>query len=309
MEADDLFRPEAVEHHRKSAPFGELLSLSNKWPTWTLSLLLALVFVAMPFLVLTRITLYARGPAIVHAVERTELTAKTQSVIAAVDVLPGALVTSGDVLVHFEAASEKANLKSAQSRLDSALVRLLVTPLDTGNRLALSSLRAEQEVASDQLLDRVLRAPCDGVVGHIRVRLGQSVAAGDVILSIARDTSSFVVSALLPGNKRPILKPGQRMRVVLNGYDTALPELSTDTIDNEVIDAQEGRRLLRAPSLAAMPMEGSVVAVTARVTRSAFVANGNDYQLYDGMIGRAEVETSSTSLMGALLGMKVGGWR
>jgi pyruvate/2-oxoglutarate dehydrogenase complex dihydrolipoamide acyltransferase (E2) component len=53
-----------------------------------------------------------------------------------------------------------------------------------------------------------VRAPVAGVVSDVRIHPGQQLLPGEVILSIVGEDARFEVVAMLPGHRRPLLKPG-----------------------------------------------------------------------------------------------------
>ena len=60
----------------------------------------------------------------------------------------------------------------------------------------------------------MIRARSDGMIGDVKVRIGQLVAPGDIVASITGDVGSLEVIALMPGEDRPRLAPGMTLLAV-----------------------------------------------------------------------------------------------
>ena len=57
-------------------------------------------------------------------------------------------------------------------------------PGDGGLRQTVGSLRVQKERAAARLEERLIRAPHAGTVSDVRIRQGQALSAGDVVLSL-----------------------------------------------------------------------------------------------------------------------------
>ena len=297
-EAFSLFREEAVGHHAEGlAEHGDVLRLSPRWLPWTYWMLLVLLVVGLLFSTVFQLREWAGGPAVVQIEGNRDLTANSAGVVTRVEVMPGDRVQAGQELVRFYGAREVAELQRIEQELELQLLNRLRNPSDRGAEMALIQLRSQRRLAEAQLAERSLRAPFDGGVADLRVRPGQSVGPGDIVLSLVSETTEPTVVALLPGHYRPLLEPGMRLRFEVQGYEYAYLELTIDNVGAEVVGPVEAQRYLGPALAGVVPVPGPVVFVEARLPGTTFEASGKSYTLHDGMYGRAEAPVRSDRIL------------
>ncbi len=301
MTDDSIFRKEALEYHVGSRTEGEVLMMLPGWARWTYRLLLALLVAAALFLAFASVSQYSEGPAVIRSGDRAGVTSAVGGVVASVPVTSGDTVRAGDPLVALRSAAETAQVASVEREFESALVRMLADPLDRAARQSVASLRTEKDLLSAQLNERLIRAPVDGTVGDIRVRVGQVVSPGDILVSIAREPKRFSVMVLMPGRQRPELAKGQNLRLELAGYSYVYHDLMIERVDDEVIGPQEVRRTLGREVADAIAVTGPVVVVHATLPTTSFETGGRTYQYYDGMQGIARARVRSERLLNTLV--------
>ncbi|HEX9945530.1 MAG TPA: GAF domain-containing protein [Thermoanaerobaculia bacterium] len=302
LPAAALFREEAVEHHQVGLRSeGDVLRVDPGWMRWTYRLLVAALVAGLLFSLLARVREYAAGPAVVRLGGRTDLTATGEGTVTQVDVAPGQRVEPGRLLVRFYGAREAAELARLDREFELQLINRLRDPSDAGAESALISLRAERELARARLAEREVRAPAAGVVSDIHVRPGQHIAPGQSLLSLARGQGKPEVIAFVPGEYRPLLKPGMPLRLELQGYRYAYRHLIVDSVGDEVVGPAEAQRYLGAEIADAVQFTGPVVRVSARLASDTFEADGRVRRYHDGMLGRAEVRVRSERVLVALV--------
>jgi len=294
-----LFRKEALEHHLGYQHEGEVLRLTPRWTTWTFGLLVTVFVVAVAYSVLGTMDEYATGVAIVQVEGRSELHARQPGIVAAVEVQPGQRVAAGQVLVRFH--GDVAEMDRLDQEFDLQLMKTLANPADEAARQSLTGLRAARELARQRLEERLIRATEAGVVSDVRIRPGQNLNAGDAVLSIVTSDASFKVTAILPGQYRPRLKPGMKLRIEMSGYHYAYREITIESIGDEVVGPAEIRRTLGPELGDTLPISGPVVLVTARLPSRTFTAQGREYAYFEGMQGSAEARVGSESIAAALI--------
>jgi GAF domain-containing protein len=300
--AESLFREKAVEHHQDGLRGeGDLLRADPRWMRWTYRLLLSVVLTGLLFSLLFKVREYASGPAVVRLGGRTDLTATTDGTVSAVEVRPGQRVETGRLLVRFHGTREAAELERIEREFELQLIARLRNPSDTGAERSLLSLRAERELARSRLAEREMRAPRAGLVSDIRVRPGQRIAPGQVLLSLAGEGGEPSVLALLPGQYRPLIKPGMQLRLELRGYQYMYQHLEVASVSNEVIGPGEARRYLGEEIADAVPLDGPVVLVAARLPSQTFEVEGKVRRYHDGMWGQAEVRVRAERVLVALV--------
>ena len=298
----EIFRDEALEHH--AAPGvreGDWLRLAPRWTSATLWLLVGMVALFLGFAAVSSIGEYSTGPAVVRLAGRTEVTASQAGPVTAVEVRPGDRVSAGQVLVRFQNAREAAELARIEREWELQLVERLRDLSSGAPSQALIGLRAERDLARARLDERVVRAPRAGIVGDLRCRRDQHVAAGDILLSLTGTDAQPTLVAVLPGEHRPLLRAGMPLSLELRGYAHAPQRLVVAVVADEVVGPEEAKRLLGPEVANAIPLNGPLVRVEARFPSAAFEADGKQYVLHDGMWGAAEVRVRDESLLAALV--------
>lgn len=288
-----IFRREALQHYAHGDAEGALLQLTPGWARFSYWMLLAVLAFALAYAFAGRVHEYAAGPAIVRVDGRLDLTARLDGTVATVSVQPGQHVVEGQPLVQLFTEQERAQLESLQQEFDLELLKELRDPGDQAARTNLSSLRAQRELATAKLAERLIRAPHDGVVSDVRVRPGGHLGVGDVILTLVNDDATLSLVALLPGRYRPMLHPGMPLRFELTGYRYEYRDLAIDSVGDEVVGPTEARRYL-GPGLGdIVTIDEPVVLVHARLPSRQFTSNGEEFHYFDGQPAMAQARVRS----------------
>jgi biotin carboxyl carrier protein len=300
----DLFRKEALDHHIRAADTQqEPLMISPAWTRWTYWTLLAMLVAALVYSLVGEVHEYAQGLAVVWMGDRTDVTANAPGTVAAVDVGAGARVQQEQVLVRFHQAQEAAERARIEQEFRLQLINRLRDPSDPGAEQALLALRAQRELAMAQLEERYLRAPVAGTVSDVRVRPGEYLAPGQVVLSIVREDekSQPTLVVLMPGEYRPQIKRGMPMRFEIAGYRYAYQTLAVDSVGDDVVGPNEARRYLGPGISDSVSVGGPVVLVQARLPSRTFAAEGHLYRYHNGMHGVADVRVRSEKILVTLV--------
>jgi multidrug resistance efflux pump len=297
----DLFREEAWEAHESAGERGAPLALWPRWIDRTYWFIVVVAVVGLGFAVLAHVGEYAHGAAVVRALGRLDLATVNGGIVVAVDVEPGTRVAAGQTLVRFHTESERQELEHLDREFELKLVRILLHPGDEGTRQSLSSLRAARELALAKLRERQVVAPRAGVVRNLRIRIGQMLAPGDLVLTLTDESDdAFSIVALVPGQFRPMLKPGMPLRFELDGYPQIARNLVVESVGDEVVGPSEVRRYLGHELGDTLPVEGSLVLVRARLAEPTFQWKGQTFRYYDGIPGRVDVRVRSVRLLAML---------
>jgi multidrug efflux pump subunit AcrA (membrane-fusion protein) len=293
-----LFRPEAVEASRRGARPGAPLRLSPGWTAFTYRFVLLATAVGLIYATVARVGDHARGPAVVRVEGRLDLTTATGGVVLGVDVEPGETVQAGQTLVRFHTDSERQELEQLEREFEMQLVRILLHPADAVVRQSLASLRAARELVAARLRERLVLAPQAGVARNLRIRPGQLLAPGDVVLTLVDESeAAFSVVALVPGQFRPMLERGMKMRFSLEGYPQVAVPLPVEAIADEAVGPGEARRYLGRELGDTLPVEGSLVLVRARLPARTFTFDGRAYRYYDGIPGQVDIQVRTERLI------------
>lgn len=293
-----LFRGQAIDSFRSSGrAHGDPLRIAPEWTRWTYRLLLGALAAVLLFAAVAPVREYATGPGVVQLEGRRALTATTSGTASAVLVESGEPVEEGELLVRFYGASELADLERIERAFELELINRLRDPLDVGSERALSNLRAERGLAQARLAERDVRAPAAGLISDVRVRPGQHLTPGQVLVTLQTRAPEPQLLAMLPGSQRPLLRPGMPLRFELEGYQYAYQQLEITAVGDEVVGPTEAQRFLGSEVSDAAVIEGPVVFVYARLPATTFEWNGERYLVHDGMWGRAEVPVRSESVL------------
>jgi multidrug efflux pump subunit AcrA (membrane-fusion protein) len=299
----DMFRQEAIMHLVRRGQRGDVVRVHPGWVRAAYWLVLGSLSAALIYAALADVHQYAEGAAVVQFTGRSELIAHEAGTIASLDAQRGQKVERGQVLARLHDAEQVGQLKSLEIEFESKLVAYLQSPADPAVKQALGQIRSARDSARLGVESRTIRAPQAGIVKEVLVRNGQRVEPGTVVLSIVENTSAegLKVIAFLPGGERPRLRAHQPLRLTLPGYRGAHIESEVRAI-SEVLGATEARARFLGDRLGdSLPLAGTVVVVEARLTSPEFEADGETFQLHDGMIGLAEVRMQSRSLLESLI--------
>jgi hypothetical protein len=189
-----------------------------------------------------------------------------------------------------------------------ATARRSLTARASGNVIGVD-VRPGDRVASGTVIARVdeidgehaIVSPISGTVSDLRVSPGQRIEAGDVAASITGERGGLELVALLPGEDRPRLATGMKIRLEVAGYRYAYQLLEIESVSSDVIGPSEARRVLGRDVAEGLPLSGSVVIVRARIANNAFVVDGRALDYHDGMRGTAEVLVHKEPILLALI--------
>lgn len=298
---NSIYRQEALDHHRQNPEEGDVLHIAPAWAQWTYWLLSSVLVVTLIYFCVGTVDEYASGPAVVQLEGRVELTSQGAGIVSAVEARTGQRVRAGQKLVTLISEEETANLARLRYEFELQLVRYLKDPSDSAARQALTSLRAERELAEARLEARVLRAPRDGVVNDVRVQPNQYLTPGVSILSLVPEDVSPNVLAFLPGYYRPYLKPGTPLRLELDGFRNEFRELTVEQVGEQIIGPAEVSRQLGPGLAGAIEFKGSFILVRARLPSQHFQSNGQSYNYFDGMPAHAEARVRTESILMTLV--------
>jgi multidrug efflux pump subunit AcrA (membrane-fusion protein) len=304
----DLFRQEVIVSLMRRGARGDVVRVHPAWVRSAYWIVLASLLGVVAFAALARVHQYAEGPAIVLFTGRSEVIAQQAGTIESVEVARGQAVAQGQVIARLDEGPQAERLTTLQREFDQRLVEYMQTPSDPRIVAALTQARTERETARSAIKARAIVAPRAGVIKELVVRTGQRVEPGKPVAAVVERGASEGLSiyAFLPGGSRSRLTAGQRLVLSLPGYRGALITTTVIAASQEVLSAGEARARFLGPRYAdSVPIAGTVAVVQATLATPEFEADGERYQLYDGMVGHAEVQLASTTILESL----APGWR
>lgn len=297
--AEQLFRSEAIAHHEGGEKLGDVLRLDPKWSRITGTLLGAAVLGFFLFIALVGVDDYASGPVVIRVDGRRMITSTTATAVEAVLVSAGQWVEQGQEVVRLKDAEEKSELLRAERDFDNQLLRVLRDPNDHGAKESLSALRARRDQAKNAVDARTIKAPVAGHVSDVRVRVGQSINPGEVMLAVTAPGEAKVSAvAMVPASFRPMLNRGSKMRFDLEGFKFDYTDVDVEEVSSEAIGGREVQRLLGNEKADAVMLDtGAHVIVTAKIPTATFASEGQSYAYFDGLTGTAEIRVRREPLL------------
>ncbi len=292
-----IFRKEALDALQANDQEGALVKLVPGWSRYTYWFIVIFVFAGIGYSAAASVNEYASGQAVVRVDGRLDLPTPTGGVVFAVDVQPGQRVRAGQLLVRLSGTQEQAELERLDRELTATKLRWLQNPNDEGARSSLASIQAAREQAEKHLRERSVVAPRAGVVSNLRIRPGQMLLPGDVVATLIDDKSAFNVVALVPGQFRPMLKKGLKMRLELEGFPYTYKDLPIEEISDEVIGPNEARKYLGQEIGDTVLVQGSVVLVRARLPERGFRFEGKTFEYHDGIPGHVDIRVRGLRLL------------
>jgi len=297
-----VFRGEALAHHAGGSEEGDVLRFERRWAIHVYRVLGLAAVAGFLFISLFSVDEWAAGPAVVRVEGRRMLTATAPGTVEGIEVRPGQWVDVGAVLVRMYNVDEANELARAKTEMDLQLIRMLRDPNDPTVRQALANVRVQKNQARNVVDSRTVRATVAGYVSDVRVRLGQRVNAGDVLLAVAPKDAKVSLVAMVPADYRPMLKDGLKMRFELGGFRYEYADLTVDDVSQEAVGPTEVQRFLGQERADAVLLDpGAKVLVSASLPSATFTSEGQPYGYFDGLTGSAEVRVRSEPLLVTLV--------
>jgi multidrug resistance efflux pump len=296
-----LFREQALRARARGSSEGDLLRLSPDWINLTYWFTVAAFVVAIVYCAVGTLHEYATGPAVVWLSGRTHVTATVPGTVSSIEVKPGQKVEASQILVRFSSAVETAELARIDREFEVQLARSLAEPANQTAKAALTALRTQREVAAARLEQLTVRAPQAGIIGDVRIRPGQLIAAGDVVLTLTGPEQRCSVVAMLPAQYRPQLRPGLTLRFEVAGYRYAYQEMTITSVGEQIIGPNELQRYLGQELRDTVAVSGPLVLVEATPPAPTFTVDGETFEYYHGMNGTADARVRTESILLSLV--------
>lgn len=286
--AASVFRAEALAEQRRSESPSAILNVSERWGSWIVGGMAALLLAFAAFLIFGRATEYAEGTAVVHSRGRIPVVANEGGTVAAIHLAPQTEVSPGDVIGTLYDHAELAQVRRLEQEYEDALVRLLRDPEDPAAGSGLAALRSASEQARADLEERQLMVPVGGVLTDVRVRPGTLVTPGQTVATVGTAGPGFEIVAAIPGNFRPLLTAGVPVVAELDQFPGSRFHLEARGVSPEVISVEEARALL-GQLLPTAGDDAALALVYADLPNVLVGSTGAEYPLYDGMRGNVRI--------------------
>ncbi|QOC22778.1 HlyD family efflux transporter periplasmic adaptor subunit [Wenzhouxiangella sp. AB-CW3] len=297
--SDSLFRPAALKARDEGdVELDSILRNGPGWTIWTYRVLVLVLVIAVVYALVARISTYADGQGVVRLGGDSQIVARISGTVDEVRVASGDWVEEGDVLVEFHSQRELDQYILARDNYRDAVQRWL---LNHEQAEQVAQARADYRSAQSQLDELKVTAKSAGTVSDVRVRPGQPVVAGQVLLTQGDARGTNVVSLFLPGQLRPQIEPGQQVLLELLGYPQSRLELELEQVDSELIGVEEARGQIGYGLGDSLQLTGTLVHARARILDPVFEYQGRQYPLHDGMLVSGQVQIGSEPVAIALI--------
>ena len=154
-----------------------------------------------------------------HRAAEAELSLATRASDRRRELIRSSAVSQAEVDQTDAARSKaEAGVAAAGATVEAQQQRIAV--LDTQREAAVAAVeqaRAARDLAQIDLDNTIVHAPVSGVVGNRQVRIGRLVAPGVPLLDLVPVDDLFVV-ANFKETQIEHLRPGQRVRITIDGY-------------------------------------------------------------------------------------------
>ncbi|MFL5350539.1 MAG: HlyD family efflux transporter periplasmic adaptor subunit [Hyalangium sp.] len=292
-EPQGLFRQEALEYYNQGEYQGSLIQLTPFWVRATYWVVVALMLTLAVGLSVVSVHEYAQGPMLIQVQGVEDITSTAGGRVSRILVSRGQRVRAGEPLVELYARGETAERDRVVQEFRSQLAARLTDPLNTSARQALGTLRPQIDLNEVLVSERTLVAPFDGWVREVRIHENQYLGAGDVVATLAKQDTAVKALILVPGQYRPMLQPGQPLRLELNGFAYLYQDVTVTTVSDELVGPAEVKRYLGPDMGDMVTVDGPMVVVEARLPDEGFRAHGHAYRYYSGMVGTGRVRVRS----------------
>lgn len=185
-------------------------------------------------------------------------------------------------------ARAQANMSAASATVEAQKQRVDVLAAQRDAAVAgIAQAKAARDLAQIDLDNTVVRAPVDGVIGNRQVRVGRLVAPGASLLDIVPVKDVWVVANLKETQVEHI-RPGQRVRIIIDGYPD---EKFEGVVDSLAPGSGSAFSLLPSDNAT-----GNFVRVVQRVpVKIRFVSNPLVGRLVPGLSARVEIDREGGS--------------
>ncbi|HEY1551790.1 MAG TPA: HlyD family efflux transporter periplasmic adaptor subunit [Kofleriaceae bacterium] len=194
-----LYRPEALDHHRKRGTEGVVADLSPRWVRRAYPMLVISILSALAFAFFVKVPTYSTGKGVV-LFPGTRANAPASGSVAQVYHAVTDHVKKGDWIAKLTSQSEESDLRRAETEDNIAVASYLVDPTDDQTRKSLAAAHAGRRRAQEAVDQRTVRAPCDGIITEIHAAEGQTLQFGDEIALVSKENEMPYVRAFMPGN-------------------------------------------------------------------------------------------------------------
>jgi multidrug efflux pump subunit AcrA (membrane-fusion protein) len=301
-----LYRPEALQYHRKKGTEGVVTELSPRLVKRAYPLLVGALLIALVFGIFVRVPTYSSGFGVVHYAG-TPVTTLAQGNLEELSVSAGTMVVKGEIVAKLSSQKEDADYDQVLADAESARQQYLFDDQDEQARKSVKTASIALAHAKAAVDQRYIRATADGRVSDIHAELHSAVAAGQTLMSIIKPGTMPEVWAYLPAADRPRIKADEmKLQVGIDGFKKKRPKLTILSISNDAVGAADIRREF-GQTLAdtlKLPSDGAnYIIVKGKFDTDRFLIGKKEFLLHEGMSTKAEIMIDSKPFFASIFPM------
>lgn len=304
LDQKSLYRPEALQYHRKKGSEGVVTQLSPGWIRRAYPILVISLVIALVAGIVMRVPTYSSGFGMIKYAS-TPVNAQQSGNIEALYVRSGWMVKAGDQVAKLSSQKEDADYNQYKVEAENAIYTFLADDQDEQAKKSVRSATAaltHAQAAQDQ---RIIRATADGKVSDVYANLGESVQAGSRLMSIIKPGTMPEVWAYVPATDRPRIKMNMPLQVEVVGFNMKRAKLPIKNISGEAIGANEVRREVGQQLADAVKIapDTSYVLIKSSFPGDTIKVGKKTYDLHEGMSTKCEVQIDSKPFLATVFPM------
>jgi biotin carboxyl carrier protein len=218
-------------------------------------------------------------------------------------VTPGQHVKKGQVLLRLSSIEQENDLRTAKTDAENQTTMFLFDLTDDQVKKNLGTTLSRLRHEEAKLEMRLVRAKVEGTVSDLRVRVGQAIAPGDMVLQIVDPKAEPEIWAFLPAKDRPRLRATQILQTEILGYTKSREKSKIYFVSPEAMGASDAAKII-GPQLAdalKLAQGGSYVLVKAKLPGKTFKTQHSTLFYHHGMSAKTEVKIRSKPFIVTLL--------
>ena len=297
-----LYRPEALDHHRKRGTEGVVADLSPRWVRRAYPMLVIAILATFAFAFFIKVPTYSTGTGIIEF-PGLLVSAPAAGNVSDVLVKYGDVVRKGQALAKLSSQEQESEFRRAETELKYAEAQYLFDPNDEQVRKGLAGALAGSRRAQQAVEQRIVKAPRDGAITELPVTIGHPVQFGDQIAKISDTDAIPELHAYLPGNDIAQLQAAKEVQIELQGYQRgrdigAIDYVARTAVGGVLVKHELGTAYESAVTLA----DGATYTeLKARLKKSTFEYHGKQWNYTGGMQAKVEVKLESKRFLSKLL--------
>ncbi len=289
-----LYRPEALQHHRKKGTEGVVAELSPRWIKRAYPMLAISMAVALLFGIIIRVPTYTTGFGLIHYAG-TPVTVQANGNIDAIYVQAGDLVHIGDPVAKLSSTKEDADYQQVNADAENALQTYLFDDQDEQARKSVKTATAALAHAQSMLDLRIVRSPAEGRVSDIHAAINGGMQMGQQMMTIIKPNTRPEVWAYMPATDRPRIKPDMPLQVAVVGFNKKPAKLKIQSIANDAVGAAEVRREVGQDLADTLKLanDANYILVKGEFEGDTIKVGKKEFKLHQGMTTKVEIKIES----------------